>query len=62
VLASGHFVAADLTPEVALQAEGLYTVPERGDRLIAATAVHLDCPFITHDGSFARVPALATIW
>ena len=62
VLASGRFVAANLPPEVVLEAEALYAVPERGDRLIAATAVHLDCPLITNDGAFARVAALATIW
>lgn len=62
LLASGRFVAADLTPAVVLEAEALYAIPERGDRLIAATAVQLDCPLITTDPAFARIASLATIW
>jgi PIN domain nuclease of toxin-antitoxin system len=62
LLASGHFLAADLTPGIVLEAEALYIVPERGDRLIAATAAHLGCPLITSDPTIRRVPALATIW
>lgn len=62
LLASGRFVAADLTSDVVLEADGLYAIRERGDRLIAATAVHLECPLITRDPAFARVPSLATVW
>ena len=62
LLASGRFIAADLTPAVILHAESLYTIPERGDRLIAATAMNLDLPLITADPAFARVRSLQTIW
>jgi PIN domain nuclease of toxin-antitoxin system len=62
LLASGGFVAADLTADVVLEADGLYAIRERGDRLIAATAVHLECPLITRDPALARVPSLATVW
>jgi PIN domain nuclease of toxin-antitoxin system len=62
LLASGGFVAADLTPAIVLAAEGLYSIPERGDRLIAATASALDCPLITNDAEIARVPGISTIW
>ena len=62
LLSSGRFVAADLSPDVVLEAEGLYAIRERGDRLIAATAVHLGCPLITRDQALARVPSLATVW
>lgn len=62
LLASGRFVAADLTADVVLEADGLYAIRERGDRLIAATAVHLECPLITRDPALARVPSLATVW
>ena len=62
LIASGRFVAADLTVEIIFEAEGLYALPERGDRLIAATAVSLQCPLITADPAFVRVPALTTIW
>ena len=62
MLASGRFVAADLTADIVLAAEGLYGIPERGDRLIAATAVALQCPLITADAAFARIPSLTTLW
>ena len=62
LIASGRFVAADLTVEIILEAEGLYAISERGDRLIAATAVSLQCPVITADSAFGRIPGLTTIW
>ena len=62
LLASAGFVAVDLTPSIVRDAEGLYMIPERGDRLIAATASHLECPLITKDPAVARVPGLKTIW
>ena len=62
LLSSGQFVAADLTSDVVLAAEGLYAIRERGDRLIAATAIHLGCPLITRDQALVRVPSLATVW
>ena len=62
LLASGPFVAADLTVDVMYEAESLYTIPERGDRLIAATARALGCPLVTRDPVFGKVPSLATIW
>jgi PIN domain nuclease of toxin-antitoxin system len=62
LLSSGRFPAADLTSDVVLEAEALYTIPERGDRLIAATAAHLDVPLITNDQAIARVLSIRTIW
>lgn len=62
LLATGRFVAADLTSDIVLLAETLYAVPERGDRLIAATASHLGCPLISHDPVLGRVPGVTTIW
>ena len=62
LLASRGFVAADLTPSVVLTAESLYSIPERGDRLIAATAADLECPLITNDPEIVRVPGLTTVW
>jgi PIN domain nuclease of toxin-antitoxin system len=62
LLASGHFVAADLTAAIVAEAESLYAIPERGDRLIAATAAHLDCPLLTNDPVIARAPSVTTIW
>jgi len=62
LLSSGHFVAADLDADVVIRAEGLYAIRERGDRLIAATAVHLGCPLISRDPALSRVPSLTTVW
>jgi PIN domain nuclease of toxin-antitoxin system len=62
LLASGRFPAADLTAAVVLEAEGLYAIPERGDRLVAATAVHLSCPLITHDPAIVNEPSVTTVW
>jgi PIN domain nuclease of toxin-antitoxin system len=62
LLASGHFFAADLTADVVLEAEALYLVRERGDRLLAATAACLDCPLLTCDPELTRVPTIRTLW
>ena len=32
-----------------------------GDRWIAATAVRLDCPLVSHDDVFKRVPGLTLL-
>ena len=62
LLGSGRYHAIDLTPEIVFRAQSLFAVPERGDRLVAATALALDCPVITRDPSIAGVPGLDVIW
>ncbi len=62
LFASGRFVSADLTADVVLEAETLYAIPERSDRLIAATALHLDCPLVTSDPVFSRIASVTTVW
>lgn len=59
---SGSFFVADLTAPVVLCAEALYAIPERGDRLIAATAVHLDLPLVTRDPDIGRAAGVAVVW
>jgi predicted nucleic acid-binding protein len=62
LMSSGTYFVADLTAEVALRAQTLYAIPERGDRLIAATAAHLDLPLVTRDPEIARVAGLTRVW
>jgi PIN domain nuclease of toxin-antitoxin system len=60
--ASGSFLVADLTTEVVLRAHSLYTIPERGDRLIAATAAVLDYPLITRDPAIGKAAGVEVVW
>lgn len=62
LFASPHFVPVDLSVEIVLKAEELYAIPERGDRLIAATAAVLDLPLMTRDPEIARVASLEVVW
>ncbi len=62
LVGSGSFFVADLTAAVALRADTLYTIPERGDRLIAATAAHLGLPLVTRDPDIARAAGVALLW
>jgi PIN domain nuclease of toxin-antitoxin system len=47
--------------KIVLEAEALYGIPERGDRLIAATAASLGCPLMTSDSHIAH-QGIRTIW
>lgn len=62
LLASGRFFVADLTWEVLRRGEELYAIPERGDRLIAATASYLDVPLVTRDPEIAAAAGVDVIW
>lgn len=62
LFASGHYLPAELTREVVRASEELAAIPERGDRLIAATAAVLDCPLITRDPAIARAAAVDLVW
>ena len=52
----------DLTPEIVARAHELFTIPERGDRLIAATAAVLDYPLVTRDPEVASAFEGDRIW
>lgn len=48
--------------DIVRTADGLHPISERADRLIAATALHLECPLITRDQEVATVAGLTTLW
>lgn len=51
-----------LTEEIVLRAHGLFSIPERGDRLIAATAAELDYPLITRDPAITKATGVRQLW
>ncbi|MEX2282032.1 MAG: type II toxin-antitoxin system VapC family toxin [Gemmatimonadota bacterium] len=61
LLSEGGFMSADLTTDVVLAGQGLYAIPERCDRLIAATALALRLPLITRDPAIAAV-GIDVVW
>ena len=60
--ASGKYHEAELTAEIVHLAQRLYAISERGDRLIAATAVALDLPLITRDPQIAAAAGVECLW
>jgi PIN domain nuclease of toxin-antitoxin system len=60
--ASGKYHEAELSAEIIYIAQRLYAIAERGDRLIAATAVALDLPLITRDPQIAAAAGVECIW
>lgn len=59
---SGRFFPAPLTREVVRRAESLHRLPERGDRLIVATAAELGCPLVTRDREVGEDGGVEVIW
>lgn len=62
IFSSGRFFPVDLSWQIVQRAEELYVIPERGDRLIAATALELDYPLITRDPEIAAAAGLELVW
>lgn len=60
--ASGVFHEAPLTADIVYAAQRLYGIAERGDRLIAATAVTLELPLITRDPTIAAAASVECVW
>jgi PIN domain nuclease of toxin-antitoxin system len=61
LLASGRYLPAELDADVVALAEELRAIRERAERLIAATALHLDLPLITRDSAIASA-GVTVIW
>jgi PIN domain nuclease of toxin-antitoxin system len=62
IFSTRRFVPVDLTVDIVRRAEAFYGIPERGDRLIAATAAHLGFPLITRDPEIARAAGVDVVW
>lgn len=62
LFSSGRFFPADLTWPIVKRAEELFAIPERGDRLIAATALEYGYPLITRDPEIAAAAGVEIIW
>ncbi len=61
---SSAFQLIELTREIseALSQIPRTLVPDMPDRIIAATALHLDLPLVTSDGDIRKLTNVATIW
>lgn len=57
-----RYQVVSLTSDIVLLAHELLQIPERGDRLIAATAAALGYPLITRDEEITRVIGADHIW
>ena len=55
-------VPIDLAISIAIQNIDRDTVPDMPDRIIAATALHLNLPLITRDRKIQAERAIITIW
>ncbi|MCP4183653.1 MAG: type II toxin-antitoxin system VapC family toxin [Hyphomicrobiales bacterium] len=52
----------DLNIAAALETVDRAVVPEMPDRIIAATALHLDLPLLTRDSQIVQFSRITTVW
>jgi len=57
-----RYQVVPLTVGMAARAHDLFAIPERGDRLIAATALELGYPLVTRDPAIATVIGDKVVW
>lgn len=60
--ASSQFLLVPFTPGMAVRAHDLYAIPERADRLIAATALELGYPLVTRDPEIVAAFGGEHVW
>lgn len=53
---------ADLSADIVVRSSELLSIPDRADRLIAATAAHLECPLVTRDPEIAKSAGVEVVW
>ncbi|MDQ3321350.1 MAG: type II toxin-antitoxin system VapC family toxin [Acidobacteriota bacterium] len=58
------FRLVELSREIADETENISRsiVPDMPDRIISATALHLNLPFVTRDRMISQLTAIKTIW
>lgn len=61
-LTPSRYRIVPLTAAIVTRSHELFAIPERGDRLIAATAAELDYPLITRDPAITEVIAGEHLW
>lgn len=61
-LTPSRYQLVPLTPAIVLRAHELFAIPDRGDRLIAATAAELGYPLVTRDPAITAATAVDHVW
>ena len=63
-LPNNGFISQDLTEDISLTLQQIprSTVPDMPDRIIAATALHLNRPLVTKDHKIQKLQSIQTIW
>ena len=63
-LPNNGFISQDLTEEIAQTLAQIprQTVPDMPDRIISATALHLNIPLVTKDHKIQKLRSIQTIW
>jgi PIN domain nuclease of toxin-antitoxin system len=57
-----RYRVAPLSAAIVRRAHDLFSIPERADRLIAATAIDLALPLVTRDPEIAEVSRCDLLW
>ena len=59
---SGKYIPVELSVEIVRRAQEFYAIPERGDRIVVATASVMDCPLITRDSEITGIVGIEVVW